>query len=73
MAAKYPQVEFYRDRKREYRWRIRAKNGKVLADCGEGYTRKSDCRQSYNRLFKTLNGVVEIQLLDSWTKKSAIF
>jgi uncharacterized protein YegP (UPF0339 family) len=27
----------YRDSKREYRWRLKAKNGKILADSGEGY------------------------------------
>jgi len=30
----------YRDRKREWRWRLTAPNGRILADSGEGYKRK---------------------------------
>ena len=29
----------YRDAKREWRWNIRASNGKIVADSGEGYKR----------------------------------
>ncbi len=31
----------YRDRKKEWRWRLKAGNGKIVADSGEGYKRKS--------------------------------
>lgn len=34
-------VETYRDRKREYRWRIRHRNGRIVATGGEGYKRKA--------------------------------
>lgn len=27
----------------EYRWRLRATNGRIIADSGEGYFNKSDC------------------------------
>lgn len=33
----------YRDRKGEYRWRLRARNGRIIATSGEGYKRKRDC------------------------------
>lgn len=37
-------VQFYRSRKtKAYHWRVRGRNGKVLADSGEGYRRKADC------------------------------
>lgn len=32
----------YRDRKREWRWRLKARNGRVIADSAEGYKRKRD-------------------------------
>ncbi len=32
--------ELYRDRAREYRWRLRAANGRIIADSGEGYVDK---------------------------------
>ncbi|MFC2075562.1 YegP family protein [candidate division KSB1 bacterium] len=35
--------EVFRDKKGEYRWRLRARNGRIVADSGEGYKRKSDC------------------------------
>jgi uncharacterized protein YegP (UPF0339 family) len=30
----------YKDRKKQFRWRLVAKNGNIIADSGEGYTRK---------------------------------
>ncbi len=35
--------ELYRDAKGEWRWRLRARNGEVIADSGEGYVRREDC------------------------------
>ncbi|MGD9635711.1 MAG: YegP family protein [Pirellulales bacterium] len=35
--------ELYQDRRGKYRWRLRAENGKVIADSGQGYTRKRRC------------------------------
>lgn len=34
--------ETYEDGAGEYRWRLVASNGKVVADSGEGYTREED-------------------------------
>jgi hypothetical protein len=34
-------LEIYRDTKREWRWRLRAANGRIVADSGEGYRRKA--------------------------------
>lgn len=30
-------VEFYKDRARKHRWRAKAQNGRLIADCGQGY------------------------------------
>jgi len=35
--------EIYKDEKGEYRWTLRAANGKTIADSGEGYKSKADC------------------------------
>ena len=40
---KVPTFELYRDRKKEVRWRLRARNGKVIADSAEGYKTKRAC------------------------------
>jgi len=39
-----PQFEMYKDTAGEYRWRLRAPNGKIIADSGEGYEQKSGCK-----------------------------
>jgi len=35
----------YCDKKKEWRWRLKAKNGRVLADSGEGYKRRAACER----------------------------
>ncbi len=35
--------EIYRDTRGEYRWRVRATNGRIVADSGEGYANRADC------------------------------
>lgn len=35
--------EVYQDNKDEWRWRYVASNGRIIADSGEGYSRKEDC------------------------------
>lgn len=42
--------EVYRDRGGEYRWRLVHRNGNVLADSGEGYSRRHDARRAVDRL-----------------------
>jgi hypothetical protein len=37
-------IEFYKDAKGEFRWRITASNGRKIANCGEGYKNKKDCK-----------------------------
>lgn len=37
------QFEIYRDSAEEYRWRLRADNGNIVADSGQGYSRRTDC------------------------------
>ncbi len=34
----------YIDRANEWRWRLRAGNGAIIATSGEGYSREVDCR-----------------------------
>jgi uncharacterized protein YegP (UPF0339 family) len=43
-------VELYRDRKRDYRWRYKAANGRVLADSAEGYRRPGQARRQAERV-----------------------
>ena len=42
MSKTAPIFEIYTDRKGEFRWRARARNGNLLAAASEGYTAKRD-------------------------------
>ncbi|MCJ2011312.1 YegP family protein [Methylobacterium sp. J-076] len=35
--------ELYRDAGGQWRWRLRARNGEIVAESGEGYVRREDC------------------------------
>ncbi len=43
MKTKHNTFTVYRDKRKEWRWRLTASNGRILADSGEGYKRKRDC------------------------------
>ncbi len=38
--------EIFKDARKEYRWRLKAGNGKVIGMSDEGYARKDDCRHA---------------------------
>jgi uncharacterized protein YegP (UPF0339 family) len=46
MAAKRPVIEKIQDVAGEWRWRLRAANGQIIATGGEGYTRKADVERA---------------------------
>lgn len=41
-----PHFELYEDRGGEWRWRMIASNGRIVADSGEGYSSKSGARSA---------------------------
>lgn len=40
----------YEDHAGEFRWRLKASNGRIIADGGEGYHSRSNCRRAVLRL-----------------------
>lgn len=44
-------LRIYRDRNSQWRWTLRASNGRKLANCGEGYRRRRDCERIAYSLF----------------------
>lgn len=38
--------EIYRDRAGEWRWRLKAGNGRIVGDSGEGYASESNARRA---------------------------
>lgn len=43
-------IQIYRDAAGEYRWRLIARNGRTIADSGEGYSRLRDCHRAVRSL-----------------------
>ncbi|HMH43612.1 MAG TPA: YegP family protein [Pyrinomonadaceae bacterium] len=41
---------YYKDQKGEWRWRLKAANGRILADSGEGYNSESECLADIDRV-----------------------
>lgn len=47
-------LEFYKDEVGQYRWRIKARNGRIMADCAESYTRPIDCTKACRNVLKKI-------------------
>lgn len=56
-----PSVGFYQDRKGDWRWRVKARNGKIVADSAEGYSRKAGARRAWRGALATFNAAQESQ------------
>lgn len=56
--VKWPRFEMIKGRQSfvpgrmnfDYYWRLVTRNGKIIADSGEGYSSKSNCKRAINRL-----------------------
>ena len=44
--------EIYKGKKEDFRWRLKAGNGAVLATGGQGYKAKADCKNGVERIRK---------------------
>jgi uncharacterized protein YegP (UPF0339 family) len=44
--------EVYQDKAKEYRWRLKAPNGQVIAASSEGYKGKQDCQKAVDTIKK---------------------
>ena len=54
-------LELYRDAGRDWRWRLKASNGRILADSGEGYCRRAAACKALARVREILAGHVLIE------------
>ena len=52
-------AEIHRDARQEFRWRVRAANGRIVADGAEGYRNSADCA----RMLAMLCRVAEVEHL----------
>ena len=64
--------QLYKDRKGEYRWRLRARNGEIIADSNEGYSRKASCKHGIDLVKEqAASAVVEDQTEEEQTERRA--
>ncbi|MFB6143501.1 MAG: HVO_2922 family protein [Halorientalis sp.] len=61
--ASQAQFELYQDRGEEWRWRLRHRNGNVIADGGEGYTRKHNARKGMQSVRRNALGATLLEIL----------
>lgn len=47
-------THFYQDAAGEWRWRLVANNGKIIADSAESYTSESNAQRAWRRVIKAL-------------------
>ena len=55
------QFEIFQDRADEYRWRLRAANGQIIATSGEGYTSKDGCEGGMRAVVSCLQGRTPVE------------
>jgi uncharacterized protein YegP (UPF0339 family) len=48
--------EVYEDRAGEWRWRLRHRNGNIVADSGEGYASRRGAREAVDRVKRRADG-----------------
>jgi uncharacterized protein YegP (UPF0339 family) len=48
----------YKDNKGEWRWRLKAANGRIIADSGEGYSTEQECEADIDRVKSSKNAPV---------------
>ncbi len=49
----------YKDRAGEWRWRLKARNGRIVADSGEGYKTRAGARAAVDRVAHGVHAYVE--------------
>ncbi len=52
--------EVYRTRNKQWRWKLRAPNGKLIANAGESYQRRIDCLKAIQLVRASDMATVEV-------------
>ncbi len=68
MSAPHPHFDIYQDKGGDWRWRLRARNGRIVADSAEGYASK---RNAHRAVTTTLDTVAEASASDNAVREVA--
>jgi uncharacterized protein YegP (UPF0339 family) len=52
---------YYQDAKKEWRWHLKAANGRIIADSGEGYKSEQECLADIDRVKASSSAPVKKQ------------
>ena len=55
--SKQPKFDIYRDQHHDWRWRLVAANGRIIADSAEGYVSKAGARRAVDVMVNTIYDV----------------
>jgi len=61
--------QVFKTRKKQWRWRLRATNGRIVANSGESYHRLKDCLSAMG-LVKNTNGQTPAEFEDTVRKRA---
>ncbi len=56
-TLKHPKFEIFKDKREEYRFRLKARNGEIIL-ASEGYTAKASCKNGINSVVKNADSPV---------------
>ncbi len=59
-VAKHPKFEIYKDKTEQFRFRLKAKNGEIIA-VSEAYTTKANCKNGVKSVMKNAEGAKVIE------------
>lgn len=65
--------EFYKDAEGKFRWRLKSRNGRVLANCGESYTRYEDCTKAWFKMLGVMCGTTKVWVKYTWANVEAFW
>jgi uncharacterized protein YegP (UPF0339 family) len=49
-------IQIYQDAARQFRWRIKAANGRIVGDSGEGYVSRSNAHRAAEEARRNIGG-----------------
>ena len=64
MSKYAPHAQIYRDARREWRWRLVARNGNIVADSAEGYVSKRNAAMAIRSLCAAMRNMGELDVVD---------
>lgn len=64
-------ITLYRDKRSDFRWKLTGRNGRLLAEGGEGYKRRIDAVKIIRKIFGDRLDTPEIALADETATRSA--